>query len=179
VAAISSAVPQNQETPDSNIRFRWKHIALPLAVLVISIILAAVFYRALPAELSYHFQEDSQARTIGRGALLAWTITPQFIFTLLAFGIVRVALLTTRYLQAEGTLIPRVLLIMGNMLALPQIILAFAMLDIFLYNAYQIQLIPAWIFACIVLVLGGIVLGVFFIKAIRQARRLQAKIPRE
>ena len=62
---------------------------------------------------------------------------------------------------------------MGNMVALPQIILGFAMLDIFLYNAYQIDILPLWIFALIVLVLGGIILGVFFIiLVIRQFREI-------
>jgi len=151
------------------------HIALPLAFLIISIILAAVFFGQLPPELSYQFQESSPAQVMGRTAVLAWTIVPQVIFTLLAFAIVRLALLTTRYLQAEGTLMPKVLLFMGNMLALPQIILAFAMLDIFLYNAYQIKLIPLWLFALIILVLGGVVLGIFFIKSVREARRGRTK----
>ena len=64
---------------------------------------------------------------------------------------------------------------MGNMVTLPQIILIFAMLDIFLYNAYQVHLMPLWIFALMVMVLGGIVLGVMYLQAIRQVRRLPAK----
>ena len=61
---------------------------------------------------------------------------------------------------------------MGNMVALPQIILSFAMLDIFSYNAYQTRIMPLWIFALIVMVLGGIVLGVFFFSVIRRVWRL-------
>jgi hypothetical protein len=53
------------------------------------------------------------------------------------------------------------------MVALPQIILGFAMLDIFSYNSYQIHLMPLWIFALIVMGLGGMALGIFFILAIR------------
>ncbi len=58
---------------------------------------------------------------------------------------------------------------MGNMVALPQIILCFAMLDIFSYNSYQIHIMPLWVFALIIMGLGGIILGVFFIRAIQQA----------
>ncbi len=58
---------------------------------------------------------------------------------------------------------------MGNMIALPQIILGFAMLRIFIYNSYQIQIMPLWTFALIIMVLGGIILGIFFIRAIKQA----------
>ena len=112
---------------------------------------------------------------MGRTTVLAWTIIPQVVFTLLAFLIVRLTLLTTRYLQAEGNLLPRTLLIMGNMLALPQIILAYAMLDIFLYNIYRVKLIPLWIFALIILILGALILGIFFIQGIKEARRLKTK----
>jgi hypothetical protein len=63
-----------------------------------------------------------------------------------------------------------IVLLMGNMIALPQIILAFAMADIFVYNAYQIHLPPLWVFAIIVMVLGGVVIGVVFVRAMRQAR---------
>jgi len=68
---------------------------------------------------------------------------------------------------------------MGNMFGLPQVILTFAMLDIFLYNAYQIRLIALWVFTLIIMVLGVVVLGVFFIKTSRQARRLRAKARQE
>jgi hypothetical protein len=56
---------------------------------------------------------------------------------------------------------------MGNMVALPQIVLGFAMVDIFVYNAYQIHLPPLWIFAVIFMVGGGIAIGVVFVRAIR------------
>ena len=68
---------------------------------------------------------------------------------------------------------------MGNIIALPQIILTFAMLDIFLYNAYQIRLIPLWIFTLIIMVLGMVVLGTFFFQTARQSRRQRPKIPQE
>ena len=57
---------------------------------------------------------------------------------------------------------------MGNMVALPQIILCFAMLDIFSYNSYQMHIMPLWVFALIIMGLGGIILGIFFIRAIRR-----------
>ena len=61
---------------------------------------------------------------------------------------------------------------------LPVIIL-FAILDIFLYNAYQIELIPVWAFAIIVMVSGGIFLVIFFMRTIRQFHRLYGKSLRE
>ena len=58
------------------------------------------------------------------------------------------------------------LFIIGNMVALLQAIICFAMLDIFSYNAYQIHLMPLFVFVLIVMVGGGFVLGTFFIWAI-------------
>ena len=64
---------------------------------------------------------------------------------------------------------------MGNMVALPQIILIFAMLDIFLYNAYDIRLIPLWIIVIVVLLLGTIILGVFFFRTLQQFQESNVK----
>jgi hypothetical protein len=65
------------------------------------------------------------------------------------------------------------------MVALPQIILTFAMLDIFLYNAYDIRLIPVWVFTTIIMALGAIILGIFFYQTIREARRQRGKTHQE
>ncbi len=61
--------------------------------------------------------------------------------------------------------------LMGNMMALPQIVLGFVMLDIFIYNSYRIHIMPLWIFAVIVMGAGVIVLGIFFLRAIRDVWR--------
>ena len=97
----------------------------------------------------------------------------------MAFIVVRLVLLSARYWPIEDTLMRRILPVMGNMLALPQVILTFAMLDIFLYNAYQIRLIPLWVFALIIMFLGVVVLGAFFAKSIRESRRQRIKTSQE
>jgi uncharacterized membrane protein len=169
----------NADTTEKKIAFRWTFIIVPLALLFISLVLTAVFYSQLPSRVAYHFQDSSPDRWLSRGAFVAWLIMPQFLFTLLAFLTVRLVLLSARYWPLDNTVIRKVLPVMGNMFALPQAILTFAMLDIFLYNAYQIRLIPLWIFTIIILVLGVVVLGVFFIQTSRQARRLRAKARQE
>ncbi len=144
---------------------------LPAAILLLSIILAACFYRLLPPEVAYHFEDGSPDRWTNRGVIIAWLLIPQFVFTLLALAIISgTTILSTRFRQAASGPIRKLLSIMGNMVALPQIILTFAMLDIFLYNVYRIHLIPLWIFALIVMVLGGIILGINFMQALRQIR---------
>jgi uncharacterized membrane protein len=169
----------NASIPKRKISFRWTFIVLPLVLLFISLILTAVFYHQLPSQVAYHFQDNSPDKWLSRGAFITWLLIPQVFFTLLAFIVVRIVLLSASYWPTENTPMTRILPVMGNMIALPQIILTFTMLDIFLYNAYQIKLVPVWVFALAVLILGVVVLGVFFIQTIRQARRHHTKTHQE
>ena len=157
--------------PKEMIAFRWRYIALPVSVFLLSLILTAYFYHLLPGEVAYHFQDGSPDRWMSRGAIIAWMLTPQFFLALLAAAIIwGITKLSTYFRQTVSRGVERILSLMGNMIVLPQIILVFAMLDIFSYNAYQIHLMPLWVFALLVMGIGGIILGVFFILAIRQVR---------
>lgn len=169
----------NAGITDRKPTFRWTFIILPVVLFFISLVLTAIFYQQLPTQVAYHFQGDSPDKLLSRGPFIAWLLVPQFFFTLLAFIVVRLVLLSARYWPEDITLMRRILPVMGNMIALPQIILTFAMLDIFLHNAYQIRLIPIWVFATIIMVLGVIILGVFFFQTIRQARRQRIKSHQE
>ena len=149
---------------------------LPSAILLLSVILAACFYHLLPAEVAYHFEDGSPDRWMSRGAIIAWLIIPQFFLVFIGGTISGgTTVLSMRFQLTESAQVRKLLAIMGNMVALPQIILTFAMLDTFLYNAYRIHLMPLWVFVVIVVVLGGIILGIFFIQALRQSRGLPGK----
>jgi hypothetical protein len=148
-------------------------MVLPVAILLVSVFLAAYFYRLLPAEVAYHFTNGSPDSWMSRGAIIAWMIVPQFVLVLAALVVIlSTAIMGTRLGLAESPPVAKLLPLIGNMVALPQIILTFAMLDIFLYNAYQIHLISLWVFILGIMVLGGIILGVFFIQVLRQVREL-------
>ena len=155
--------------------FRWRYILLPLAIFFLSILLSAYFYHLLPTDVAYHFKSDGSAdRWLSREMIIVWTLMPQILFTLVAgcltWGITRLSIL---FGQAESTRIKPegVLLLIGNMIVLPQVILCFAMLDIFSYNSYQIHIMPLWLFALIIMVLGGIILGVLFMRIFQQVWR--------
>ncbi|OGN99802.1 MAG: hypothetical protein A2Y58_03680 [Chloroflexi bacterium RBG_13_51_52] len=173
MVAINVSVQENKT------RFRWTYVVLPVTLFLLSLILAACFYPFLSNEIAYHFQNDSPDRWLSRGAFIGWMVIPQVFFTLLSIGVVRLVMMTSRYLPADGSPLKNLLPVMGNMIALPQVIFTFAMIDFFLYNAYQVKLIPLWVFTLIVLVLGVIILSVFFIRASRQSRRLKANIRQE
>ena len=163
-------------TSGVTLAFHWSYIILPVVILLLSIVLIAYFYRLLPAEVAYHFRSDgSPDRWLSRGTLIIWMLLPQLFLTLIAGAITwGVTKISARFRPPENTRVrpAGILSLMGNMIALPQVLLGFAMLDIFSYNAYQKHIMPLWVFALIVMALGGIILGMFFIRAIRQAWRV-------
>jgi len=173
---VEISEPTKETATKETLPFRWRYIILPLAILLISIILIAYFYHQLPAEVAYHFEPDgSPDRWLNREMIIVWTLTPQLFFALLAgvitWGITKLGI-PRRQIESNWLKPERTLSLIGNMIALPQIILCFAMLDIFSYNSYQIHIMPWWVFALIIMGLGGVILVVFFIKAIRGLGKL-------
>jgi len=172
---IKSKEPARQTTTGATLAFHWSYIIFPVVILLLSIIIIAYFYNRLPADVAYHFKSDgSPDRWLSRGAIILWMLLPQIVLTLLAgvttWGITK---LSTLFRQAESARAKpeRILSLMGNMIALPQVILGFAMLDVFSYNSYQMHLLPLWVFALIIMGLGGIILGIFFVQAVWQVWR--------
>ena len=160
--------------PVQALAFRWKYIILPLAILLLTIVLVACFYHLLPPEVAYRFNPDGSPNSwLSRGITVVLMLVPQFLLSLAAAAITLGAAKLGRLSeQTEGVLIKpeKIILLMGNMVALPQIVLGFVMLDIFSYNVYEMHLIPVWLFVIIIMALGGIVIGVFFIQAIWRTR---------
>ena len=157
--------------------FRWRYILLPMAILFLSILLSAYFYHLLPDEMAYHFKSDSPPdRWLSRETIIVWAVVPQIILTLVAGGLTwGIAKLGARFSQAKNAnaKLEELLLLTGNMIALPQVILCFAILDIFSYNSYQIHIMPVWLFALIIMVLGGIILVILFARIILQTLRTE------
>ncbi len=171
--AFKSKKPTKRTTTGATLAFHWSYIILPVVILLLSIILTAYFYHLLPVEVAYHFKSDGSPDSwLSRGAIILWMLLPQLFLTLLAgaitWGITKLSALF-RQTESAGIKPERILSLMGNMIALPQIILCFAMLDILSYNSCQIHIMPLWLFALIIMALGGIILGIFFIKAMRRA----------
>ena len=163
--------------------FRWNYITLPVAIFLLSILLSALFYHQLPARLAVHFELDGTPdRWLSREMTMVFVLTPQLLLTLLAgaitWGITR---LTTLFRQIEenARIKPEsIVSLMGNMIALPQLIICFAMIYIFSYNAYQVHVVPIWVLLLIIIGLTTIAMGLFFVFAMAKAKRppiLQSK----
>jgi uncharacterized membrane protein len=155
--------------------FRWSYIIAPIVILLLSVILAAYFYHLLPAELAVHFEADGTPNSwLSREMTMVWMLIPQLLLVLVAgaitWGVTRFGNL---FRQAESTGIrpERLLLFMGNIVALPQFILCFAMADIFRYNSYQTHLMPMWLFLVVILGLVTIGLGILSVFVFLKARK--------
>ncbi len=166
--------PAKETTTVEALTFRWSYIMLPIAILCLSIILVAYFYHLLPTEVAYHFKFDGTPdKWLSREMTMVWVLTPQLLLTLLAagiaWGITKLGILARQtggtWVKAEG-----IISLMGNIVALPQLIVGFAMLDIFSYNLYQTH-IPMWLFLLIILGLTITGLGLFLAVIISKARQ--------
>jgi len=154
--------------------FRWSYIMVPLAILSLSIILSAYFYHLLPAEVAVHFKVDgTPERWLSREMTMVWVLMPQLLLVLLAGAIAwGITKLAARFWQPRGTRtnLETILSLMGNMIALPQIIVCFAMVDVFSYNSYQTHIMPMWVFLLVILGLVTISLGIFLVSILLKAR---------
>jgi hypothetical protein len=104
---------------------------------------------------------------------MVWALVPQLLLTLLALATTGVvSKMGFLFQQVKDTWLKpeRILLFMGNAIALPQLILCFAMLDIFSYNSYQQHIMPMWLFLLIILGLATVALGVLLTLAISKAK---------
>jgi len=172
---VKSKEPAKETAKRDTLPFRWSYIMVPLAILLLSVILAAYFYHLLPTEVAYHFKLDGTPdRWLSREMTMVWVLAPQLFLALLAggigWGITKLGLLSG---QPETTWVKpeRILSLMGNIVALPQLIVCFAMLDIFSYNSYQRHIMPMWIFLLIILGLATIALGLFLALTFLKARQ--------
>jgi uncharacterized membrane protein len=161
--------------------FRWTYILLPLAVLLLSIILAVYFYPRLPIEVATHSRPDgTPTRLLSRGMSLVWLLAPQLFLILIATattrGITRLSPLSQP--AADSGISPhRILQFMGNAFALPQLALFLVMLDIFSYNSYQIHIMPLWASVLIVVGLATVAFAVLLAALIARARKQFANQP--
>ncbi|MBA7705651.1 hypothetical protein ES703_114484 [subsurface metagenome] len=170
-----SKKPAKETATMQTLPFRWSYIMLPLVFLFLSILLSAYFYYLLPTEVAYHFKLDGTPdKWMSREGIIIWVLIPQLLLTLMAGAVTwGVTKLGKLFGQTEGTWIKpeRIVSLMGNMVVLPQLIVFFAMLDIFSYNSYQIHLMPMWIVLLIILGLATIALMVFLAFIVSKARQ--------
>jgi hypothetical protein len=165
-------VPESNpgETPqlETKTRLRWSYFFVPLLILLVSVIITAYFYGKLPAAVVWQLN-SSNSPTISRSQIALWAIVPQVLLTLLAviiaYGATRISDLF-KEAAASGIQLDSILMVMSNVVVIPQLILTFAMLRIFSYNSFQTDVNFVWWVSLAVIIVGIILLSVFFIRAL-------------
>jgi len=105
-------------------------------------------------------------------------LAPQLLFVLLAAGITwGTTRLGRRFGWDEngGVRAGRVVSFMGNILALPQLVILFAMLDILSYNSYQTHILPMWLFLIVTLGLTTVAMVMLGIVLFLRAKRAMSQ----
>lgn len=176
----------NQETaaavPREKVPFRLSYIMAPLIVLLVLVALSAVFFGKLPAQVGYHFGPDGTPdRWFSPQAAVALMLVPSVVLTLLSVGltrgIIKLGILSGQQ-EVMGLKPRRLMQILGNLAALPQIVLSFVIFDIFSYNAYGIHTMSALAFILLlVIVCCGMGVGLLYI--IYRARKKAISQPEE
>lgn len=149
--------------------FRLTYVILPLLVFSLSIAITTFFYPRLPSELAYGFKPGASAEShFSRNIAPALMLLPQLLFALplagISWGVSRLSR------EVQSITLERTVLATGNIAALPQLIVCFALADIFSYNSYGSHLVPLWLFGAIVLVSGAAFLRSLFVGAMRHRK---------
>jgi uncharacterized membrane protein len=141
---------------------------VPLLILLVSVIITAYFYGKLPAAVVWQLN-SANSPTISRSQIALWAVVPQVLLTLLAviiaYGATRISDLF-KEAAASGIQLDSILMVMSNVVVIPQLILTFAMLRIFSYNSFQTDINFVWWVSLAVIIVGIILLSVFFIRAL-------------
>jgi len=151
--------------PAARAGFRFAYVIMPLLVFILSIALTAFFYPKLPADLAYSFSGSPDSH-VSRGTSLALMLGLQLLFALPLVGITLLVSHLSR--SARTTTLERILYLMGNIATFPQLIVGFALADIFSYNSYSRHLMSLGLFAIIILASGVVLLGILFWGAMKQ-----------
>lgn len=151
--------------PAGKAGFRLAYIILPLLVFLLSIAITAFFYPKLPPQLAYSFSGAADSH-FSKSAAPALMLGLQLLFALPLVGITLIINRLTR--DSRSATLERTIFLMGNIGALPQLIVCFALADIFSYNSYGRHLMSLWLFAAIVLASGAVFLGILFRGALKQ-----------
>jgi uncharacterized membrane protein len=153
--------------------FRWGYVLLPLLMLVFSIVLIVVFYGRLPFPLAFHFDDAGAPDAFAiPGLFVFWVLFLQVILTFGAILVTRAVSWLSRCFLTSGNIVinpRRILALTGNMVAIPQIIILYAILNIIIFNVYQVRIQPSiLLFSLIVLMLGAVILTVFLVQDVKK-----------
>jgi len=159
------------EPVDLKHRFAFKNMALSAGVALVSLVIVLVFLPQLPDELAFRFSAGgAPVNQAPANSVILVSLFLQAFF--LGLGWLTGRLVFKMFLAARPapSALPKgnsLAALCANMVALPQVILAFLTADIFSYNVSGVHLMPAWLFIVIAMLAGGLVIAYYFVKIMR------------
>ena len=155
--------------------FEWKYVTLPMIIFITSIIIAAMFFFQLPDEIAYRFSSDGAAESwMGRVTVTAIMLGLQFVIIAMVLLIIKTIVGFAKTIeQSSPSFNPdRFMLVIGNIAALPQLVLAVIMFDIFSFNVVDKHVLSIWLLILIMAISGAVILSAFFVKAFISTRNM-------
>ena len=149
-------------------KFRRSYIAGPLILAVLCLITALLFVFQSPNPIAVRFDSQGAATTtMSKFVFVALIMLSQaigiFIAAAIAQSVIRIGrnLLKTGPPPAE---LGGFIILMSHMVLLPQVIIAYLMLDVFIYALWERHLISALLFSLIVILASIVVFGIVFVR---------------
>lgn len=180
------APPQTDATPQSDTAipqdapvFRLRFVIVPIVLAALCFVAAVAFYSSLQSPIAYRFNADGEARnSMNAAGFVIIMAAMQIIGALIAWGTATIIIRMGH--GAFKTSAPQfkldgLITIMSNMILLPQIIVAYLMLDSFIYNVWQRHFIPATYFTIAAIIIGSAIIFVAFILLLSRARAVVSK----
>ncbi len=170
---------KTQATQAPPLAFRWSHVAAPSSLAVICLIIAVAFVSYLPSPLGFRFNSDGAVRMfINTYTFIALMIAAQIVCALAAWGIAN-AIISMGHKAFKASQ-PQVSLdayisLMSNMVLLPQLILAYIMLDAFIYGVWTRHIVSVGVFSILTIAIGSLVLISMFMRQLARANRIMNK----
>ena len=159
--------------------FRWSYVLAPVILAVVCIVLAASFAAALPNPLAFRFMSNGAPRmSMNTYTFIVLMLAAQVICALAAWGIANTIIRMGHNafkLSAPQLPLGPYISLMTNMVLLPQLILAYIMLDAFIYGVWTRHIISVGLFSILTIAIGSLILIFMFMRLLSRAQNVISK----
>jgi uncharacterized membrane protein len=161
---------KSAEKSEIKTKVRWSYFILPVIILLISVFITIYFYSKLPDTVTLRPDSDNSTG-IGRSAAVLWAIVPQLLLTLISvvvtYGTTKISSLF-RQASESGINLDTILMVMSNMVVIPQLVLIVAILNVFSYNSFGTHISFVWWVSLTIILAGIVFLSFFFVRVLQK-----------
>jgi hypothetical protein len=134
-----------------------------------------MFFFQLPDQVAYRFTSGGAAESwMGKIPLTGILLGVQFVMIVMVTIIIKAIVSFGKAIeQTSPNFHPdRFMLLIGNIAALPQLVLAVVMFDVFSFNIIDKHVLSIWAIILVLAISSAVVLTVFFIRAFIRTRKI-------